>query len=282
VNIIEKKRIEHAALIREIGSIIRIEGLDKDIENDSEIEAFEAKANSFLEKYAEADVKEGLEFAAYLAYMTDPDCKVCLGRGALKDKQVSPSFVEPYGPCFCAEKNEKKRKEALPAVKVKSTRESDLDHRIVEFEKRLDYAKKNKEDATELITLEIKKVEDGLVDYVEKRKEINSEIEECSAEVSSVLDGISALYAKIREAEAHLRWVKAEETHLRSALIKHDVESEEPVVELAALKDKMARVLRHHDPKIEKIAAKITRLKYLRGETPKVSAEEVKVSFGPL
>lgn len=262
---ISDRYLAHQAKIRAIGSLLRVEKLDQDLEGPNA----DAKADALLKEYTVEDVKEGLDFAAYLGSMADPSCSACSGLGAVKTDTA-------YDPCDCARKNEKAKRASQPAfVSKNAAREADLDLRIAETEKQLTDAKKRQAEALAPIAEEIKQAEAGLVDYRDKKSDLDQCLEHSKITVNSTRKFIADLHAQVRAAEADLRTAESAVEKFASALVEHENASAQPINILNELYEKSRRVAGHHEPKIDKAERKLSRLRYLRGDAPKVSAEDV-------
>jgi hypothetical protein len=91
---------------------------------------------------------------------------------------------------------------------------------------------------------------------------------------------VEELRRLLSEADAALSKAKEAQAQRKASLVLHDLEAKAPNDLLASLVATRNRVAGHHTPKIDKAQRKLSRLKWIRGDAPEVSAEDVKVTFG--
>jgi hypothetical protein len=277
MNAIERKRQEHAARIRALGSRIRALALDEDI--DSADPDCEASAAELLKAHNEDDIKEGLGFAAYLAAMADRQCTVCRGRGAHQITVGSPIGID-YEPCDCARENEKRAKAAAPFVQAKGDRRSDLGLRIAKVKDQLAAAIKRRDEAVAPVDEEIHAHDlDAMMPFLTKQNSLMNCIANDDRSVSQAQIDLEALRQRVAEADRCLaRTIALREQH-HTALVMLNKDHDSIVQQAAALAAKRTRIAGHHQPKIDRAERTLRRLTYLRGDTESqpVAAEDITI-----
>lgn len=294
LNPIDKKRLEYAAKIREVGSRIRVQKLDRDdLEDTPERDAL---STAIFSEYGEDVVKEGLEFAAYLASAAEAACTACGGLGARHiarcdcggdlvdgafvhtDKCKDGVATEAYAPCECAARYERKRREQLPAARVKSTKRANLDQRIAKVEQELRDAEAKRNDALAPIDADIAAFTESTKPYQEERRRRIVACESSDALVIAQRKVVDDLRLRLRNEEESLRTWQQNLEDAEGQLDEHEREGETLRRQEQDLFDRRSRVARHHAPAIERATKLLRRLTYLRGDKV-VTSEEVKVSF---
>ncbi len=290
MNAIDRKREEHHTRIRELGSRIRFQGLDEEGAGPEH----DALAETLWSEHAGPDIELGLKIAMALHGLADPACTACSGKGAVQEvrcacggKVVDGTFVHAdpcesgvevaYDPCDCARRAERRRREALPPVKVVTTKAEDLNRRIAEAEKALAALVAKQNEAVAPVVREIQGLHEETETYRRSRADREARVQDAVDEVSLSRANAEDSRRHLRQAEDRLVEAAAEHLQRVEDLRAFDDEHGALASRVTSLVEKRDRVARHHEPKIEKARKTLRRLTFLRGD--KVS-EDVRVSFG--
>lgn len=267
MNALEKKRLEYHAKIRELGSRIRVQGLDQEASTPEH----DAAAEALMKDNSEEEVNEALGFAGYLATMADPNCVICGGLGAVAKVAlvVGSRAAEAHEPCSCSREGEERRRAAeravAPTVRVKTTREADLDKRIAEAQKVLADALGRRDAAVAPVVAEADVLIEKVKAHKETRAGLETNIKAAADEARDDQREVDDRREHLRAAEARLRDAQTWHARCQEVLAIFDVEHVPLTEQMVAFEAKRSRIAGHHAPKIEKAERVLRRLKYLRG-----------------